>query len=222
MLTNEEIEAFCRVGDFDRFREVYHELSFEQLKFCYKIWTEVYPEQKYWNLEWFLGCIREIQEKMLEPIWIAELGGYDGELALEVFKAAHTDSTPIIWDNYDLISHERLSSELKARPYKEIILNSHFYDSNPDLFGVDLFLASDTLEHFTDEEVERILKTVAKCSVDYILLKMPIKPDGQDWKGQSAAHLCTLGQEAIKEFLSVLGYKLIREEGNWMSFFELT
>ena len=75
------------VNDFNRYKQDYENLSFnEKLKVNQNL-SKMFPEQSNWNVESFLKILEFIEEENLK---IIEIGSWDGEFAFEVVKASNS------------------------------------------------------------------------------------------------------------------------------------
>lgn len=217
MLSEEDIQKIGWTGDFDWFRRVYPTMTFEELKRLYGIWYVKYPEQRYYNIIWFTECIRDAMLELgRNDLKIVEIGGYNGELALEMFRIFNK----IEWLNIEVIGHNQLK-ELQNYNYKEQVLSKQIWDENPDISKYDFFITSDTIEHFPDNEVINIFEYISSSKIKYLSMKIQIIDNGQVWDGQAAAHLINMGTEKAKSILSDLNYELIRDDFGWISFWRL-
>jgi hypothetical protein len=63
--------------------------------------------------------------------------------------------------------------------YQEAVLNKPFWLTEIDLGNCEVFIMSDTIEHFTDDEAKRILDFIRSFKVKSIIIKSPLTPNGQ-------------------------------------------
>jgi hypothetical protein len=91
-------------ADFDWYRANYQRLSFNDLKRINAIWLQKYPVQRHYNVNFVIDSFRRIVSEIgRDKLRIAELGGYNGNLALQVlrvFPRLHWLNTEIIKNRY--------------------------------------------------------------------------------------------------------------------------
>lgn len=220
MLDQTELESI--VASFDLFRDRYTELSFEDLKYIYQRYYTLYPVQVHFDAPWFARCITQTYMEIGSLITVCELGGYQGELAKEMFSSCVNLIES--WTNYDLFRHVHVQGLPKS--YQEIVLPSYFwhYVSNGQAYWTppDLFVSSDTIEHFSNEEVVLLFESLITYQFPYLALKIHVGDETGSRKGEAAAHLMTFNVSQLKEILSP-GYTLIAEKrvnGSWCSFWK--
>jgi hypothetical protein len=122
------------------------------------------------------------------------------------------------WLNIEIIGHEPVKG-LENYSYREHVLSRQIWEENLDLSDRDLFISSDTLEHFTDDEFEKIVDYLGMQHIRFLSLKVPIVSGGQRWDGVSASHLLNMGVEEAKERISRY-YVLISDSFGWLSFWQ--
>jgi len=193
-------------NNFNLYREHYNELNFEDLKKLNTIWYHMYPVQKHFDFLFVKSCVRYLIKRLRKKdLFVAELGGYQGELAYEILK-----SFPLItWRNFDIIAHRRVC-ELTRYDYEETVLTKPLWSAKIDLKNCDIFVMSDTIEHFNDEEAKRIFNMVKEFNVKSIIIKSPLTPNGQTWHNYKGSHLLRLGSNQLKAILAK-DYRLVKE-----------
>jgi len=209
-------------GDFNGYREKHNSLSFKQLQEYNRMWLQCYPEQKFWD-KTFLSFLKDsLKDATLyfnrNTLNVMEFGGYDGELAFNILKANPCFS----WANIEIIEHEKHEG-LELYDYKEYVFSSFLWQVKPDVSSCDVFVSSDALEHITNNEFSELLYYLADNKIKFLILGIPVKPEGQTWEGYYGSHLLTYGSNIIKERLNQLGYVLVREQNKktWESFWKL-
>jgi hypothetical protein len=208
------LEAIAQTGDFDTFRKYYRCLSFDDLKKIYEIWLQKYPEQRHFDTRLFLSCIKNAASALNKKVKVVELGGYGGELAFQIFKEC---PEILEWLNIEIVKHKMFNG-LEKYHYSEYVLSKQVWQEDLDISKYDIFISSDTLEHFTDEEVRKLITFIVNNKVKYLALKAPILFNGQTWNGAVASHVLNMGTKQIKRLLEV-SYELIdeHEDGSWRS-----
>lgn len=214
-LTREQAERMT----FDEYRAVYKSLTFEDLKLLHKIWSERYPIQRYWvrTFGFYMDCIEYvIKDLKRKKLKIVELGGYDGELASFVLKKYPRLS----WLNIEIQKHDATPS-LMNYDYYEHVLSKQVWEENINLTEYDIFLSTSTLEHFTNEEFVKILNYLVSNKIKYLVLKIPIAPNGQTWEGARSSHLLTMGSNQMKRLLNKSYTMVVEKFKSWRSFWKL-
>lgn len=208
------------ISEFNFYRLVYDELSFEDLKRLNTRWYTMYPEQDRFDTNFVLTCIDEIIGHNGHFLRVHELGGYQGELAWEILSKRPR----ITWTSFDIIKH-KIIPELQNN-FSEYVLNKQLWKSNIGLEG-HVFISMHTLEHFSNTEFLELLDYLFKQNIKYLILQLPVKPEGHSWKNYFGSHLLTYGSDKIKELLGKR-YMLVREvakgermEDGWCSFWRL-
>jgi len=209
-------------GDFDGYREKYNGLSFEQLQEYNRMWLKCYPEQKFWHktfLSFLNDCLKDITLYFnRNTLNVMEFGGYNGELAFNILK----ENPCFSWANIEIIKHKQHEG-LELYDYQEYVFSSFLWRKKPNVSNCDVFVSSDALEHITNNEFSELLCYVAENKIKFLVLGIPVKVEGQSWKGYYGSHLLTYGSNAIKEKLEKHGYVLVREQRKpkWESFWKL-
>lgn len=215
------LERIGWTGDFNKFREVYHELTLEDLKLLYRIWLVKYPEQSYFDSMFFLSCIEKVKHELGRNPKIVELGGYDGKLAYEILKK----HSGINWLNIEIIRHDvNVVPELKNYDYTEHVLFNakQVYDEKLDLSGFDVFISSDTIEHLSNNELIKLYNYLVETNIKYLMLKINVYQNGQSWEGYGGTHLLTFGVNQLKKIFKE-HYEMVEEKDSephfgWDSF----
>lgn len=211
-LLKEELDRIAWSGDFNCFRKNYKSFTFEELKHLYGIWLLTYPVQSYFNRDFFLSCINCVSKELGRlDLKIVELGGYQGELALEAF----TLNPQLDWLNIEIIQHKPVNG-LEHCKYLEHVLSKQVWEEDLNIGDRDLFVSGDTLEHFPDEEFEQIVTYVAKNRLEFLAFRIPIGPDGGAGGGTNT-HQLNMGSNNAKELIGQ-HYTLILEKPGWNSF----
>jgi len=152
-----------------------------------------------------------------DTVRVVELGGHKGELALSVFS--HIPIFPFVkWLNLEIVRYE--SVEGLKHNYALYELTDQLWSGLLDINGCDLFVCSHTLEHFSDNDLNKLLLYLFMCNIKYLALSMPIKEEGQDWSGHYSSHLLGVGRRYIRSLLSSK-YELLMEDDCWCSFWRL-
>lgn len=211
------------VAHFNFYRLGYGQFSFADKKVLYQMYMELFPEDGQGDLfdsRFVLECFKQLpQGKTLN---IAELGGYQGELARHVILADHL----VNWASFDIIPHKILP-DLDPAWFAEYVLSKELWQTNINLSYVDAFISMHTLEHFSNAEFTHLIDYIVNQKIPYLIFQIPIEPEGQSWKNYLGAHVLTFGSLKVKEILAPY-YTLVSEvakgrkirEG-WCSFWRL-
>jgi len=196
--SKEELDTAGWNDDFDWLRANYRNLTFNDLKRLSEIWLKRYPVQRYYDREFVVSCFRRIMSELhKDSLRVVELGGYNGELALEMSEVFPR----LDWLNIEIIQHEPLAG-LDRYKYREYVLLQQIWDDGVDISGRDVFVSFDTLEHFPNDEFEKIVLYLSMNRPRFLILKIPILDQGQRWSGKSDSHLLTMGSRRVRELLS--------------------
>lgn len=216
---------------FDLWRKHYTKLTFKQLAQIYHAWAIIYPERQDGNycMPAVFKAIEVIKGELgKDTLNIIEFGGYEGELAYDVF----TSYPNFTYVNYDFCikAIKYPKPPLKNYEYRVILLKKPFWKTFPithrhfkmvvrgqtrmsslDLKNqpkseYDLFITSHTLEHLSDEEVFKVLDHMTE--IPFMYIQMPIREGGYD--GVKAGHICSLSWSRISKHLTELGYNEVK------------
>jgi hypothetical protein len=199
-------KLFEIANSFNLYRDLYEELSFEELKGINTIWYHKYPNQKRFDLLFVRSCIKYLTRRLQKKdLFVAELGGYQGELAYEILKSFSL----ITWKNIEIIPHKRVC-ELAQFDYEEIVLTKPFWLEKINLKNCDVFIMSDSVEHFNDEEAKKIFNIINKYNIKSVIIKSPLNSKGQKWYNYCGSHLLRIGSNQIKKIMK-REYRLVKE-----------
>lgn len=192
-------------NEFDTFRSAYPTLSFAQLKEYNENWYKRYPTQIYFDKDFVKQAFTFVEQAN-----VVELGGYQGELAYAMFQ----EHPELQWVNMEIIPHKPVEG-LEKFQYKEVVLERQFWEDesvNGFLEGSNVFIISDTLEHFADSEVVKIFKKVREAKISLLVLKTQCKEFGQLWHFYNGSHLMQFGRYHLRELLKGFGYECVLEQ----------
>jgi hypothetical protein len=214
LLTRKDVDRAGWAGDFDWYRANYEKLTFDDIKRLNVIWSHKYPVQKHCNLDFVIKCFRRIiSETGRDQLRVAELGGYNGELALDVFRVFPR----LDWLNIEIIAHNPVN-DLKNYQYAEYVLSAQIWEEGLDLRDRDVFVSVNTLEHFPDNEMREIVEYLSKNRPRYLVLSVPTVFGGLNWNGYFGSHLLEMGKDRVKALLSE-SYVILMEESQAISYF---
>jgi len=142
---------------------------------------------------------------------VVELGGYEGELALQILEIY----PKIQWLNVEIIKH-RIKRGLENYRYREHVLSNQLWNEKLELRGYDVFVSSHTLEHLNAVQVKHLFHYLIGNKIEYLILQTPVKANGQTWQGYGGAHVLRMGSNHMKKMLNP-SYCLVCERGAWHS-----
>lgn len=196
--------------DWDLWREQYDNLSFEDQRRIYDEILPKFPQQEGYDASFFLRAFGRLKDAgmNLEIAKVGELGPFRGELAaicLKRFKVRR-------WFGYEISrwAVERTRPEAKKRGFTNVAIDRQFWDL--DLPCFDIFVSSDTIEHFSDEHAKKILDSACDHA-DVLMLQIDCKPKGASWKGYNGTHKIEMTIDDIIGYLSTKGYLLVERSG---------
>lgn len=183
---------------WNRFREVYDDLSFADRVELAEYWDKLYSVQTHFHANRF----REIFEIFSGNLKIVEFGCHQGQLAqimLEEFPNIES------WAGYDLAPPLKRNI-VKNSKYTAIALKDWFHLTPlPDF---DTFVSSHTFEHISGEQARKTLEHIDD-KAKYLALEVPIDEDGRDWQNWGCSHVLTLGRKDLYKMILSFGYTLI-------------
>lgn len=197
--------------EFNRYRQDYDTLTFSDLKTIHSRWHKMYPNQKRFNENFFSTGLNNVINEEGESIKVIELGGHNGQLALESLKRW----PKISWLNVEIVNRGTIEG-LKDRNYKAHILSDQIWKELSDIKDYDVFVSSHVIEHLMNRQLETLINWLIKNQTKHILLDTPIKAEGQTWSDYFGAHLLEMGSNQVKGLLAGT-YELIKEEKGWRS-----
>lgn len=195
--------------EFNTFRENYDSLTFSELKTIQREWYKKYPNQRRFDREFILSCVKTV---IGERVKVIELGGHNGQLALEVLK----EHPKIKWLNVEIIEHD-MANDLENYDYKEYVLSKQMWEEPLNIEEYDFFISSHMIEGIKNKQLIKLLNRLIESKIKYIILQAPIKPEGQTWDNYFGAHILEMGSKEIKNILGE-AYHLIKEEVGWCAF----
>lgn len=198
--------------EFNLFRKQYHTLSFEEQKRINTQWNSKFPNQKHYDLHFFLTCFQHIATEIGENISVAELGGNNGQLAFDVLSIFPR----MKWLNIEIINLDQVDG-LKDFNYSFYELPAQIWNTDFRLSGFDLFVSSHTFEHLSNDDMDNFLFFLLGQNVRYLIFETPLKEHGQDWHDYHGSHVLKYGRGYIRRILKKK-YELIKEDVGEKSF----
>lgn len=182
--------------NWNAFRELYSQLSIEDLIWINTQWDAVLPYQRSASV----GRFGAMFNKIKEDLRVVELGCYRGELASHILTT--TKANIWSWGGYD-INHTAVEEAVKHKKFSAFKLNQWFWEK--DLVSYNTFVCSHTLEHFSFPQAEKILKNASVCK--YIMLELPL----DKWDHYCGSHVLEATVEQLDEILSKTHIKFFDE-----------
>jgi Fe-S-cluster containining protein len=197
--------------DWDLWRESYDDLTFQDQRRIYDELLPIFPQQEGYDASFFLRAFERIVSAGVDympQMKVAELGPFRGELAaivLQKFKVRK-------WAGYEISrwAVERTRPEAVKLGYHGIAMERQFWDD--DLPCFDIFVSSDTIEHFSDEHAREILE-VACEKADFLIMQIDCKPREATWKSYEGTHKIEMTTEDIISYLEEKGFVLVERSG---------
>jgi hypothetical protein len=173
--------------NFDRWREEYDSLSFEDQQEAYEHVARMFPNQRSFDVVEARKFIARYQPKT-----VVELGGWDDALAnsLGAFRS---------WTNYDLVE---VPQACAAFWYELVVLQRPFWE---DDYEADAFVATHTIEHLRARELESL---VQRLRVKACLIEAPLRSGPTDWKGYRGTHILEVGWEGVDAIFANSGFRV--------------
>ena len=193
--------------DWDQWRRDYDNLSYaEHQEFYERIYQE-YPVQRHFNREmaqeffFFLGDLSDLR--------VLELGGWDGELAVEML-----DQFPAIlsWFNFEICQSAVLLGQEHRRLWHHAPQQWFWEVPWP---GPNVFFASHSLEHLSRQHLQRLLERVGLEAVDYLYVDVPL---ATDWTGYEGTHRLDCTREELLVLFAQQGFFPFFEQGSVIFF----
>lgn len=199
-----------RLNDWNTFREMYCDLSFCDRELISGELDKLFPQQTHYRLDRFMDMFKLVNVKNPNVI---ELGCNQGQLARACLKRLPNIK---YWTGYDFEAPIKRNVVKYAR-YEARSLKDWFH--NIEIENPDVFVCSHTIEHMSNDEAEKTFNHVRDAN--YLMLEIPVKPEGQNWYNYRGTHVLKYGQKDIHAMLLGLGFKLIYEERQpWSTMWE--
>jgi len=197
--------------DWDLWREHYDELTFTDQRRIYDAVLPTFPQQEGYDASFFLRAFKRMVDAgvyYLSEMKVAELGPFRGELAAIVLKEFRVRR----WAGYEISrwAVERTRPEAVKLGYQGIAMERQLWDD--DLPPFDIFLSSDTIEHFSDKDAKRILDVGCE-KADFLIMQIDCKPKGASWKGYEGTHKIEMTIEDVIEYLEEKEFVLVERSG---------
>ena len=198
--------------DFNRFRETYPQLTFQDKKRIYTELRELYPRQSEFlhDMEFLIAALPKEPDKT-----IVEYGGYGGLMAALFLR----ENPSWRWVNIELIPHKP-HWLLRGKNYVEIVLEKELWQSNFNL-KADVFLTEQTIEHLSNGEFGQFVQWLKKQQYPTVMLGSPLATEGQTWQDYYGAHVLTFGTRQVTDLMGP-EYKIVQQSKSrgWIAKFD--
>ena len=193
------------VKNWGFFRDNYESLTIDDLVWINTKWDSVLPYQKSHSLNAMVKMFSSITENNLK---VVELGSYRSFLGSHLIEKV--SSKVAEWHGYD-INHAAIEDAIIHPQIFNHKLSKWFWEV--DVSGYDIFVSSHTLEHFSFEQLKKIVETVSICK--YLVLEIPLQ---NNWRGFRGSHVLLTTVEEVESLISATHIKLIdcSRERNWV------
>lgn len=185
------------VISFDQWRLEYPTYTFADKQSKSNDFYDVYSDQNYSNkaeVDLGLGIING-----LKPITsIIELGCWKCELADYLLQNSLVEK----YYAYDIEAKAIATRVCNDKRLICNVLKDEFYKT--ELPKADVFISTHTLEHFTNDEVIKVIDHIAG-NVSAMIIEFPTLSG--NWSGYNGTHILTLTMDEIENYLTVKGFK---------------
>jgi hypothetical protein len=212
--------------DFDMWRMMYDQLTYEHQQTIYDTVARTYPEQQQYDSEAVTASLQCGQPARR----ILEIGGWRGELAdamLQTFPEIEA------WHNVELCRLALRNPACTSVKYTGFDLGMFFWEATESDFavppyheiertGYDTLVLSHVVEHMRAGELDAVL---AKCHhIDRLYIDAPIAEHTADvnWKGYFGTHILEIGWDDLTEMLRARGYEEVYAHGTAKCFVRRT
>lgn len=178
--------------EFDQYRDEYPTMTDRSMSEWHSRLYRDHPDQSHFNsaaLMWFLGEVN--------PVNVVEIGGWDGEAAA---LGLETNPGIVSWENYEVCQEAVAASVCHDPRYSSFPVPVYFATRL-----ADTLVASHSLEHMSDEQVEKLISTTDAKNV---YVDAPLKPEGEDWGGTTCLHCLRMGWSKLHELFTAAGFSL--------------
>lgn len=172
----------------------------DQVSFYNKIFTE-YPDQKKFNLQ----AMNKFLDLLSGDIAVAELGGWNGELAANAISKCPRITK---WVNYEICESVIDKSVCKNDKYRAIVMHDFVWNAGEIEKG-NTFVASHVIEHIKTRDLMLLLNKMKH--VTHMYLEAPIGESAvnHDWSGYLGTHILEIGWAQIASILNGLGFSIL-------------
>lgn len=180
---------------FDKWRELYHELTTEEQKDFYNDIELVYPTQQSFTKKAYQEFF-----KGKPNLKVLEFGGWKGELSKIIMKKNQVCT----WINIELCTNAIEKSVNSYENYCVVNPGSFQWFKEERKIDCDVFISAHSIEHISDSELIELLKFIK--GIKYVILEAPIEDDINNWDNYLGTHILKMGWNPIIEIMKSYGY----------------
>lgn len=186
---------------FDRWRELYYDLTHEENIEFGNAMEAKYPGQASFNKDAFLSVLKTLPNSSK----ILEVGGWKGELAQALF---HEASPKIYsWKNIDMCRAAVMKTVVSpSLPYTPVFPARFDWFRQPREEHFDACFSAHTIEHLTGLNVIQLIDWLK--GIPTIVFEAPISYEGQTWEGYEGTHILEFGWLRINAYMAGSGYSV--------------
>ena len=210
-------------SDFDRWRERYDEMTYEDHKGFAQAVVKQYPNQKHWDRDWVMTFFKWVAGKIGPEGFtrVLEIGGYDGGLARHVMNG---NGQIVWWTNVEMVTVPRVCKDIR---YEVVVPQTWIWeDAGAKAWKYSTLVLSHVLEHLRFRDVAKLVEMVAtKCNWIYVDAPIPLGRDGADWNGYHGTHILEVGWGRVDNLMEIHGYRPVIDGpsiGGYVKFYEAT
>ena len=208
---------------FDTWREMYDEMSYEEHRMFAQMVIKEYPNQEYWDRDWAMSFFKWVTGKIGREgqMRVLEIGGYDGAMAARVLK--HSQQI-LRWTNIEMVTVPRVCKDIR---YEVVVPQTWIWeDAEAKAWKYSTLVLSHVLEHLRFRDVAKLVEMVAtKCNWIFVDAPIPLGRDGADWNGYHGTHILEVGWGRVDNLMEIHGYRPVIDGpsiGGYVKFYEAT
>lgn len=187
--------------DFDRFRAEYDTMPFVGKVNFYLNMLRDHPNQKHYSSPAIMGFFEQVPANA----HVAEMGGWDGQMASDVLSAFPAIRS---WVNYEVCPIKSSCHDVR---YRQVRIRKELWD-RPAVIG-DAFVASHSIEHNSNADVEKLIQ---KLETPLVYIDAPLDEGEMCWAGSTSSHVMTMGWGGLSDLLGKYGYcEFMRMDSNY-------
>lgn len=200
---------------FDKWRELYWELTDEEHLDFMEDCCKVFGDQKHFTYGFFSRVF-----DVLRDVRVMEVGGWKGELAQQCLKD-HYEKI-ITWDNYEVCKGAiEQTVDMKSVKYHPLFQPTFdwFKKERPKQDKYDICISSNMIEHLANQHFEKLLDYIQ--GIPLVLFEAPLLKSGQRWEDYFGTHILGYTWTEVHEAMEDRGYKKYKKLGEDCYLYEL-
>ena len=188
------------MNEFDKWREKYDQMTYEEQVAYHNDLEERFPEQNHFDYAKVSQAISSLPDSVAN-IRVLEFGTWKGDLA----KKAMEDHDRIkVW--YGIEICDAAISDTKSERVFYIKPNRFDWFADNRTIDCDIIIATHFIEHLSDSHFEQL---AAYCKgVGLVHFESPLTNDGNDWNGYEGTHKLRMGWNNVIEIMKRNGFDL--------------